>query len=114
VTARDQASSFQGPGISAEKIRPEDPRYADLLRKGFNKRFTGKPDYVRLVGSTAQVIEAVQDAVRENLRVVVRSGGHCLEGFVSDPSVRVVIDTSLMTGVRYDPELRAFAAQPDA
>ena len=79
--------------------------------RGFNKRFAGKPDYVRLVGSTEQVVDAVQDAVRDKLRVAVRSGGHCLEGFVADPAVRVVIDTSLMTGVYFDPEMGAFAVE---
>ena len=102
------------PRVGPDKVGPEDPRYADLVRRGFNKRFAGKPDYVRLVGSTAQVVDAVQDAVREKLRVVVRSGGHCLEGFVADPAVRVVIDTSLMTGVDYDPEMDAFAVEAGA
>jgi hypothetical protein len=69
---------------------------------------------VRLVGGTEQVVDAVQDAVRDKLRVVVRSGGHCLEGFVADPAVRVLIDTSLMTGVAYDPEMDAFAAEAGA
>jgi FAD binding domain-containing protein/berberine-like enzyme len=97
--------------VGPDKVGPSDPRYADLVRRGFNKRFAGTPDYVRLVGSTEQVVEAVQEAVRNELRVVVRSGGHCLEGFVADPSVRVLIDTSLMTGVYYDPEMGAFAVE---
>ena len=104
----------QRPRAGPDKIAPGDPRYADLVRRGFNKRFAGKPDYVRLVGSAEQVVEAVQDAVREKLRVAVRSGGHCLEGFVADPAVRVVIDTSLMTGVDYDPEMDAFAVEAGA
>ena len=93
------------------RIEPGDPRYADLVRRGFNRRFAGKPDYVRLVGSTDDVVAAVQDAVRDDARVVVRSGGHCLEGFVDDPAARVLIDTSLMTGVAYDPEKGAFAIE---
>lgn len=93
------------------RVGPDDPRYADLLRRGFNKRFSGRPDYVRLVHSTADVVEAVQDAVREQRRLVVRSGGHCLEGFVADPAVQVVIDTSLMTRVYYDPAMTAFAVE---
>jgi len=97
--------------VAADKIGPDDLRYPDLVRKGANKRFTGKPDYVRLVSSTEQVVEAVQDAVHENLRIAARSGGHCLEAFVADPEVRVVIDTSLMTGVRYDPDMGAFAVE---
>ena len=88
-----QRVSPQRQRAAADKIGPHDLRYAELLRRGFNKRFAGKPDYVRLVGSTDQVVDAVQDAVRDKLRVAVRSGGHCLEGFVADPAVRVVIDT---------------------
>ena len=92
----------------AVTVGPDDPRYADLAGRG-SRRFAGRPDYVRLVCSTEQVVEAVQDAVGMRLRVAVRSGGHCLENFVADPAVRVVIDTSLMTAVSYDPEMKAFA-----
>ncbi|MEP6986921.1 MAG: FAD-binding protein [Chloroflexota bacterium] len=97
--------------LTSEKITAEDVRYADLARRGANKRFVGKPDYIRLVGSTEQVIDAVQEAVHDNLRVVARSGGHCLEGFVADPAVKVVIDTSLMTNVYYDREMNAIAVE---
>jgi hypothetical protein len=97
--------SQQHPRVAPDKIGPDDPRYAYLVRRGYNKRFAGRPDYVRLVGSTEQVVDAVQEAVRDNLRVAVRSGGHCLEGFVADPGVRVVIDTLLMTGVYFDQEI---------
>jgi aclacinomycin oxidase len=96
-------------GLAADRIGPDDPRYAVLVRRGFNKRFVSRPDYIRLVYSTEQVVEAVQEAVQEDLRVAARSGGHCLEGFVADPAVRVIIDTSLMTGVFYDREKDAFA-----
>jgi hypothetical protein len=95
----------------AVTVEPGDPRYADLVGRG-SRRFAGKPDYVRLVCSTEQVVDAVQDAVRRRLRVAVRSGGHCLENFVADPAVRVVIDTSLMTAVSYDSRIHAFAIEP--
>jgi hypothetical protein len=42
--------SHQHPRVAPDKIGPDDPRYADLVRRGYNKRFAGKPDYVRLVG----------------------------------------------------------------
>jgi hypothetical protein len=61
-----------------------DPRYRAVVDKRFNKRFGASPDYVRLVGSSDQVVEAVQEAVSEGRRLVVTSGGHCLGGFVSD------------------------------
>lgn len=94
---------------SVDRIGPGDPRYDDLTRRGVNKAYRGAPDYVRLVASTAQVVEAVQDAVREGARIGIRSGGHCLEGFVDDPAVRALIDTSAMTGVHHDPDRNAFA-----
>jgi FAD/FMN-containing dehydrogenase len=97
----------------SDKIGPDDPRYGDLASRG-SRRFAGQPDYVRLVGSTAQVVDALQDAVREQRRVAVRSGGHCLESFVFDPAVQVVIDTLLMTNISYDPQLNAFAVEPGA
>jgi aclacinomycin oxidase len=97
--------------VSPDRIEPGDPRYADLVRRGFNKRFTGHPDYVRMVASSEHVVDAVQVAVRDGMRVAVRSGGHCLEGFVADPAVRVLIDTSAMTGVAYDAELDAFVIE---
>ena len=99
--------------IGADTITPDDPRYADLASRG-SKRFAGTPDYVRLVSSTDQVVAAVQDAVREQRRVAVRSGGHCLEGFVADSAVRVVIDMSLMTDIYYDPTMGAFAIEAGA
>lgn len=43
--------SHQHPRAVPGKIGPDDPRYADLVRRGYNKRFAGRPDYVRLVGS---------------------------------------------------------------
>jgi FAD/FMN-containing dehydrogenase len=53
----------------------------------------------------------VETAVREGRRLAVRSGGHCLEGFVGDPAVKALIDMSAMTGVTYDSERRAFAVE---
>jgi FAD/FMN-containing dehydrogenase len=105
MKAEDQRARAQAV---PDRVGPDDPRYAALVGRGFNKRFAGKPDYVRLVRSTDDVIDAVQDAVRDGRRVVARGGGHCLEGFIDDPDVRVIIDTSLMTGVRYEPGMGAF------
>ncbi len=100
--------------LASDKIGPGDPRYAALVQRGFNKRFVGQPDYIRVVDSTDQIIDAVEDVVRNKLRLAVRSGGHCLEGFVADPAVQVIIDTSLMTGVAYDPEMNAFMIEAGA
>jgi FAD/FMN-containing dehydrogenase len=102
------------PRVAADKIGPDDLRYADLAQRGFNKRFVGRPDHIRLVRSTAQVVDAVQAAVRDGLRIAARSGGHCLEGFVADSAVQVIIDTALMNRIDYDPDMGAFVVEPGA
>ncbi|MFI9229662.1 FAD-dependent oxidoreductase [Streptomyces rimosus] len=95
-------------------LGPDDPRYSSLTRRGSNGRFAGKPERVHVVSTTEQVVAAVQRAVRDGKRIAVRSGGHCFENFVDDPSVRVLIDTSPMRAVRYDAARRAFAVEPGA
>jgi hypothetical protein len=100
--------------IELIRAGPDDPKYLAVVDKRFNKRFRAHPDYIRLVSSTEHVISAVQDAVRERRRLVVTSGGHCLEGFVSDPDVRVIIDVSPMKRVYYDAEMRAVTVEAGA
>lgn len=97
-----------------EKILSTDIRFADLAERRFNKRFTGKPEYVYLPESTSDVVAALQEAVNAQKRIVVRSGGHCLEGFVSDPSVQVLIDMSLMKNISYDTKRSAFEVEAGA
>ncbi|OLC08632.1 MAG: hypothetical protein AUH41_07685 [Gemmatimonadetes bacterium 13_1_40CM_66_11] len=100
--------------IESLRIGPDDARYRAVVDKRFNKRFSASPDYVRLVSSTDQVVSAVEEAVREGRRLAVTSGGHCLEGFVSDPEVRVIIDVSPMKRMYYDPERGAVAVEAGA
>jgi FAD binding domain-containing protein/berberine-like enzyme len=100
--------------IESSRIGPDDPRYIAVVEKCFNKRFSASPDYVRLVGSTEQVVSAVEEAVREGRRLAVTSGGHCLEGFVSDPEVRAIIDVSPMKRVYYDAGMGAVAVEAGA
>ena len=96
------------------RIGPDDPRYRAVVEKRFNKRFMAHPDYVQLVHSTEEVISAVDEAVREGRRLVVTSGGHCLEGFVSDPDVRAIIDVSPMKRVYHDAKMGAIAIEAGA
>ena len=100
--------------IESIRIGPDDPRYLAVVGKRFNKRFIASPDYVRLVTSTDQVVSAVAEAVKEGRRLVVTSGGHCLEGFVSDPDVRVIVDISPMKRVYYDARMGAVAVEAGA
>src|SRR5215203_5855322 len=100
--------------MAANKIGPDDPRYRAVVDKRFNKRCSASPDYVRLVSSTEQVVSAVEEAVGEGRRLVVTSGGHCLEGFVSNPEVRVILDISPMKRIYHDAERGAVAVEAGA
>jgi len=45
-----------------DRIGPDDPRYLAVVDKRFNKRFRARPDHVRLVSSTDQVVSAVEES----------------------------------------------------
>jgi aclacinomycin oxidase len=99
---------------SGVRIGPGDPVYQAVVSKRFNKRFTATPDYVRVVSTTGQIESAVAEALGEGRRLVVTSGGHCLEGFVSHPKVQVIIEVSPMKGLYYDTQMRAVAVEAGA
>src|SRR4051794_16251210 len=99
ATPVPSAASLTYPG---ERVLPSDPRYSTLVR-GFNLRWVGKPAYIALCGETAQVVEALQQAYDDGLRVTVRGGGHCYEDFVSGNDGGVIIDLSPMQAVWRDP-----------
>ena len=44
------------------KIGEKDPRFDVLLRRNSNKRFTGRPEYIRLAEKPEDVVAAVQEA----------------------------------------------------
>src|SRR6478609_2660740 len=97
-----------------DRIQPGDSRYAAVVDKRFNKRFSAAPDYVVGAQSTDDVVAAVGAAVREGRRLVVTSGGHCLEGFVSDPEVKVFVNVSPMKRIAFDAERGAIAVEAGA
>src|ERR1051326_1500287 len=100
--------------MNSLKISHDDPRYLAVIDKRFNKRFVASPDYVRLASSIDDVVSAVEEAVSEGRRLVVTGGGHCLENFVSDPEIRVIIDVSPMKRIYFDEERRAVAVEAGA
>ncbi|GIH14355.1 FAD-binding oxidoreductase [Rugosimonospora africana] len=114
--AAPQATQAAGPEPAAfgpVTVRPGDLRYDNLVR-GNNFRYVGRPDEIRVVGSTDQVVRAVSDAAHSGRRIAVRSGGHCFENFTADPAVRMLLDLSPMDAVGYDPGRHAFSVQPGA
>jgi aclacinomycin oxidase len=95
-------------------LGPEDPRYRAVVDKRFNRRFAARPEYVELAASTYEVVDALQRAVDGGGRISVTSGGHCLEGFVSDPPPRVIIDVSPMKRIYFDADRAAIAVEAGA
>ncbi len=57
-----------------------DAAYEEL-RKGFNKRINKFPAIIAFCKNVLGVSEAIKLAVKNNLPVAVKSGGHCMEGF---------------------------------
>ncbi|WP_049566457.1 FAD-binding oxidoreductase [Streptomyces sp. SBT349] len=94
-------------------VTAADARYPDVVR-GLNPRYVANPEAVYLVDSAAEVAEVVQQAVDGRKRLTVRSGGHCLEDFVFNPDVQVVLDLSEMNQVYFDAERGAVAVEPGA
>lgn len=109
------------PGASASTadtrvgatIVPDDPRYPELTT-GNNQRFVARPDYIRMITSSADAEQAVREAVRAGKRMSIRSGGHCFSDFVCNPEIEVVLDLSEMSGVSYDAKLKAFVVEAGA
>ncbi len=101
------------PPYGPVTVGPDDPRYTQLVT-AYNNRWVGSPQSVQLVGSTAQVADAVQAAVSAGQLISVRGGGHCYANFVYNSQVRTVIDLSMMTRVYFDPVMNAFAVEGGA
>jgi aclacinomycin oxidase len=108
------------PGVQsltiADSVTVEagDARYRSVADRQFNKRFRATPEHVCIVHDADQAAAALAEAVRSGRRVAVTSGGHCLEGFVSDPAVQVLIDVSPMKRVYFDAGRSAIAVEAGA
>jgi FAD/FMN-containing dehydrogenase len=88
------------PVFPGARVNPEDPRYPTLVR-GFNQRWVGRPQYVQVAGDAQQIVDTVQDCLDRDLRITVRSGGHCYEGWVS-LNDGVILDVSSLHCAGWD------------
>jgi len=93
------AEALRGPVIT-----PADPSY-DEVRVIWNGSADKRPAIIARCVGAADVIDAVNFARENKLLVAVRGGGHNVAGnAVCDGGI--VIDLSLMNGVRVDPTAR--------
>jgi FAD/FMN-containing dehydrogenase len=90
-------------------VRPGDPSY-DTDRGIWNGSFDRHPAMIIRCAGVSDVIAAVKFGRASGLPVAVRSGGHSFPGF-SMADDALVIDLSLMKGVRVDPERRTARVQ---
>jgi FAD/FMN-containing dehydrogenase len=96
-------------GFRGELLRPQDPGYEDA-RKVWNGSIDRFPALIARCAGVADVIAAVKFAKDNGLLVAVRGGGHSFPGLsVCDGGI--VIDLSLMKGIRVDPEACKVRAQ---
>ncbi len=75
----------------------------DALRAVYNGMIDRRPAIIARPTGAADVIAAIRYARAEGLAVAVRSGGHAVAG-TSTADDALLLDLSLMKGVRVDPE----------
>src|SRR5215213_10182224 len=96
-------------GFRGELLRSGDSGYEDT-RKVWNGSISRFPALIARCAGVADVITAVKFVKDNGLLVAVRGGGHSYPGLsVCDGGL--VIDLSLMKGIRVDPHSRTVRAQ---
>jgi hypothetical protein len=96
-------------GFRGELLSPQDSGYEDA-RKVWNGSINRFPALIARCAGVADVIAAVKFAKYNGPLVAVRGGGHSYPG-LSVCEGGLVIDLSLMKGIRVDPEARTVRAQ---
>ena len=98
-----------GSTLRGELVGPGDDCY-DERRRVWNASIDRYPALIARCAGVADVIAALRFARAQQLLVAVRGGGHSYPGYgVCDGGM--VIDLSLMKGIRVDPEARTVRAQ---
>ncbi len=91
-------------------IRPTDAEY-DTARALYNGMIDKRPALIARCANTADVISAVNFARTEGLLLAIRGGGHNGPGLGSCND-GLVIDLSMLKGVRVDPDTRTVRVEP--
>lgn len=117
IVSRDVAQVPPGPlavdelatTLRGELIRPGDPGY-EQQRRVWNGSVDRHPALIARCAGVADVRSSIRFAREHGLLVAVRGGGHSFPGYsVCDGGM--VIDLSLMKGIRIDPDARTARVQ---
>src|SRR5437762_11807112 len=100
---QDDISSF-GQSLRGALIGRDHPEY-DEARKLYNGMIDKRPLLIARCVDVADVITAVSFGRDQKLPVAIRSGGHNGPGYGSVED-GLVIDLSMMKGIRVDPSSR--------
>ncbi len=95
--------------LHGDSLRSGDEGY-DRVRRIWNAMIDKRPALIARCSGTADVINSVNFAREHGLLISVRGGGHNFPGN-SVCNDGLMIDLSLMTGVRVDPEAKTVRAQ---
>src|SRR5262245_44078786 len=95
--------------LRGELIQRSDPRY-DEARSLYNGMIDKRPLLIARCADPADVISSVKFARENNLLTAIRGGGHNGPGLGSCDD-GLVIDLSMMKGVRVDPQKRTVRAE---
>ena len=109
LTIDDAALAELQAGFRGQVVGRDDPTY-DVHRKVWNGSIDRRPALILRCAGVADVIAAVKFCRVNGLPAAVRSGGHSFPGLSVADDV-VVIDLSLMKGVRVDPQTRTARVQ---
>ena len=95
--------------LCGDVITPADAGY-DEARRLHNGMFVRRPALIARCRGTADVVDAVRFASTHDLELAVRGGGHSVAGkSICDGGL--LLDLSLMKGIRVQPERRTVHAQ---
>src|SRR5688500_10206318 len=109
-TMDDQVITTFEQSLRGQLVRPSDPGY-DEVRRVYNGMIDKRPRLIARCVNAADVMTAVNFGRDNGLLVAIRGGGHNGAGLASVDD-GLVIDLSLMQGVRVDPEKRTVRDEP--
>ncbi|WP_433733956.1 BBE domain-containing protein [Nocardia sp. CA-129566] len=105
------ASATGGFAAHAEPhaVAPGELDYQRLTLRGYNRRFVAQPKRIHIPSDTGELRDAVARSVRDDLRLAIRSGGHCFDDFVDSTDTRSLIDLQRLNTVGWDEQHNAFS-----